>query len=265
MRRIAFVLVLLTLPLAAAACGGSSKSKAPSATSGASAMDVVKSAARKTTLAGSEHLALNVAGKASGQQLVVTGTGDFDNKQHVGSLHIDLSASGINASIDTVLSTTDMYLKSSLFSALLPKGKSWLKLDLKKSAASQGLDLNTILSQDPTQSLSALQSLRSATKVGTEQVGGVSTTHYRARIDVSKLPAGSAVSSSQPSTYDVWIGDGDGYVHRVRVKIATASGSQKALVTLTADLSDFGKKVSVTVPPASQTLTSTGSLPGLGG
>ena len=47
--------------------------------------------------------------------------------------------------------------------------------------------------------------------------------------------------------------------------IVTGSGSQKAVVTLTTNLSDFGKKVSVTVPPAKETMTSTTALPGLGG
>jgi len=264
MRRLAVALVLLSLPLAAAACGGSSKSKAPSATSGAAAIEVVKQAAKKTVAAGSEHLTLTVGGAASGQQIAVTGAGDFDNKQHVGSLHVDLSAAGLSAPIDAVLSSTDMYLKSSLFAALLPAGKTWLKLNLAKAGAAQGLSLNTLLSQDPTQSLTALQSLKAATKVGAEQVGGVSTTHYRARIDLSKLPAVPAGGAAPPSTYDTWVGS-DGYVHRVRVHIATGSGSKKSVVTLTADLSDFGKSVSVAVPPAAQTLTSTGSLPGLGG
>jgi hypothetical protein len=265
MRRLTVVLVLVSLPLAAAACGGSSKPKAaaPNATAGASAMNVVKSAAAKTALAGSEHVALTVGGTDAGQKLAVTGSGDFDNKHHIGSLHVDFAAGGINASMDTVLSTTSMYLKSPLFSTLLPSGKSWLKLDLKKTAAAQGLNLNTLLSQDPTQTLDALQSLTGATKVGSAQVGGVSTTHYRARIDVSKLP-GAAAKGARGGTYDVWIGD-DGYVYRVRTKITTASGSQKAVVTLTTDLSDFGQKVSVAVPAASQTMTSTGSLPGLGG
>jgi len=264
MRRLAVVLVLLSLPLAAAACGGSSKAKAPSASSGAAAIAVVTAAAKKSALAGSEHLTLKVGGKASGQEIVVTGAGDFDNKQHVGMLHVDFSAAGISASIDAVLSSTDMYLKSSLFSVLLPAGKSWLKLDLKKAASAQGLSLNTLLSQDPTHSLTALQSLTGATKVGTEQVDGVETTHYRARIDLSKLPAAPTASPAAPSTYDAWVG-GDGYVHRVRTHIVTGSGKQKSVVTLTADLADFGKSVSVAVPPAAQTLTSTGSLPGLGG
>lgn len=264
MRRLVVALVLVSLPLAAAACGSSSKSKAPSASGGAAALAVVESAAKKTASAGSEHLTLNAGGSASGQQIVVTGAGDFDNKGHVGSLHVDFSAAGISATIDAVLSSTDMYLKSSLFAALLPAGKSWLKLDLAKAGAAQGLNLNTLLSQDPTQLLTALQSLKGATRVGSEQVDGVSTTQYRARIDLSKLPAAPAGSSGVPSVYDAWVG-GDGYVHRVRVQIATGSGAKKSAITLTADLSDFGESVKVAVPPAAQTLTSTGSLPGLGG
>lgn len=264
MRRLAIVLVLLSLPLAAAACGGSSKPKAPNASSGAAAIDVVKSAAKKTALAGSEHLTLKVGGTTSGQQLAVTGAGDFDNKGHIGSLHLDVAAAGISTTIDAVLSKTDMYLKSPLFAALLPAGKTWMKLDLQQAGASQGLNLNTILSQDPTQSLAALQSLKGATEVGTEQVGGVSTTHYRARIDLSKLPAVAGGSSSAPSTYDTWIG-GDGYVYRVRSHVVTGSGSTKSVITLTVDLSGFGKSVSVTVPPAGQTVATKGGLPGLGG
>jgi len=263
MRRLAIVLVLVSLPLAAVACGGSSKPKASSTSSGA-AIDVVRSAAKKTTLAGSEHVTVDVGGTTSGQQLAVTGAGDFNNKQHVGSLHVDLSAAGISTSIEAVLSDTHMYLRSPLFSALLPAGKSWLKLDLKQAGAAQGLNLSSLLPEDPTQSLAALQGLKAAAKLGTEKVGGVSTTRYRARIDRSKLSAAAAGNPASPGTYDAWIG-GDGYVYRVRTHLATGSGNAKSVVALTVDLSDFGKTVQVTVPPAGQTVASNGSLPGLGG
>jgi len=262
MRRLTIALVLLSLPLAVTACGGSSKPKAPSASSGAAAIDVVKGAAQKTDLAGSEHLVLNVGGSASGQRLAVTGTGDFDNKAHIGSLHLNVSAAGVATSIDAVLDKTDMYLKSPLFAALLPAGKTWMKLDLQQAGAAKGLNLNAILSQDPTQSLAALQSLEGATQVGTATIDGVSTTHYRARIDLSKLSA--AAKAAAPSTYDAWIG-GDGYVHRVRSHIVTGSGTTKTAVTLTVDLSGFGKAVAIAVPPAAQTAVSKSGLPGLGG
>src|SRR5436305_1481318 len=79
-----------------------------------------------------------------------------------------------------------------------------------------------------------------------------------AAIDVSKLPATAKADSG---TYDVWIGD-DGYVHRVRVTIKSKSSN----ATVTSDLSGYGDKVSVTVPPASQVYDSRGApIPGLGG
>jgi hypothetical protein len=258
MLRAAMVAVLVLVPLVAAACGGSSKtkekSKASPATGGGSAIDAITAAARKTAAAGTEQLSLDASGTAGGQNLAVTGTGAFDTTHHVGTLDVDFSDAGISTAIDAVLSGTDMYLKSPLFALVLPTGKSWLKLDLSKAAAAKGLSLNTLLAQDPAQTLTSLQSLRSATAVGSEVVDGIATTHYRARAD----------AGSKPGTYDVWIG-GDGYVHRLRSRIVSGTGTTSAAVTLTVDLSDFGRKVTVAVPPASQTVVSSGSLPGLGG
>jgi hypothetical protein len=257
MLRAAMVAVLVLVPLVAAACAGSSRSKAKApapATGGASAIDAITAAAKKTAAAGTERLSLDASGTAGGQDLAVTGTGAFDSPHRVGTLDVDFSDAGISTAIDAVLSGTDMYLKSPLFALMLPAGKSWLKLDLSKAAAAKGLSLNTLLSQDPMQTLTSLQSLRGATAVGSEIVDGIATTHYRAR----------TVAGSKPGTYDVWIG-GDGYVHRLRSRLASGSGTTSAAVTLTVDLSDFGKKVTVAVPPASQTVVSSGSLPGLGG
>lgn len=261
-RRLAVVLALLALPVAAAACGGS---KSSSSSSSVSPMDAVTGAAEKTAAAGSEHLALKATGSFAGQKLTLGGSGDFDTKRNAGTLHLDLSAGPVATTIDEVLSGGVAYVKSPLFSIGLPAGKTWLKLDLAKAAASQGVDLSSLLSQDPSQALTALKSLRGATKVGTETIDGASTTHYRARIDASKLGAAAGSATARiPGSYDVWIGD-DGYVHRVRTRLAAATGGQNGAVALTVDLSDFGKKVAVTIPPVAQTADTNGSIPGLGG
>jgi hypothetical protein len=250
------ILVLVLVPLVAAACGGSSKSKAKAspAADGGSAIDAVSAAAKKTAAAGTERLSVAATGTAGGQNLALTGTGAFDSRHRVGTLSVDFSDAGISTAIDAVLSGTDMYLKSPLFALTLPAGKSWLKLDLSKAAAANGLSLDTLLARDPAKTLASLQSLRRATAVGSEIVDGVATTHYRA----------VTATGSKPGSYDVWIG-GDGYVHRLRSRIASGTGATSAAVTLTVDLSDFGTKLKVAVPPASQTVVSNGSLPGLGG
>ena len=52
---------------------------------------------------------------------------------------------------------TTLYVRSPLFADALPKGKTWLKLDLSKQASAQGLDLTTLAAQDPAQTLARLQ------------------------------------------------------------------------------------------------------------
>ena len=253
------MLVLLALPLVAVACGGSGKSGSTTAALSADPATAVKNAAVQTAGAGSEHLSLVGRVAASGQKLAISGSGLFDTNAHVGTLHATLATSGINAALDEVSKGTALYLKSDLLAAMLPAGKSWIKLDLAKLAKSQGLDASALLSEDPSQALKQLQSLGSVTKVGTEQIGGVATTHYHAPIDVSKLPGSLKTGTG---SYDVWVGDSDGYVHRVRTVI-TSAGSK---ATITTNFSGFGDKVTVDVPSAAQTFDGSGTaIPGLGG
>ncbi len=254
-RRVAIVLLLLALPLGAAACGGGKKS---STTTASTPMDAVTAAAKKTADAGSMKLGLTAAA-TGGTKVAVAGAGGFDTSKHEGQLHLRFNASGIASTMDVVLSDNKVYLRSPLFSLLLPTGKTWIELDLSKGATAGGIDLGSLLAQDPAQALDALQSLSTATEVGTVQLGGVSTTHYKATI---KKTSGSAKAGG---VYDVWVGD-DGYIHRVRTTVAGSSGSTTGAVAATSTLSGFGEPVTVTVPPASQTVVSqNGSIPGLGG
>jgi len=246
-RRLAVLLLLLALPFAAAACGGSKKSSTTTTTAAAATpTDAVKAAAEKTANAGSLKLTLNVAGAAAATKIAVAGGGGFDTTNREGQLHLRFAVSG-----------TDLYLRSPLLSLALPSGKTWIKVDLSKQAKAGGLDLSKILAQDPTQALDALQNASSVVQVGQAQSGGVTLTHYRATITKS------AATGIGGGTYDVWVGD-DGYIHRVRTVVA-GTGSTAAAVRATSNLSGFGEPVTVTVPPASQTATSNGSIPGLGG
>jgi len=254
-RRVAIVLLLLALPLGAAACGGGKKS---STTTASTPMDAVTAAAKKTAAAGSMKLGLTAAA-TGGTSVAVAGAGGFDTSKHEGQLHLHFRTSGISSTMDVVLSDNKVYLRSPLFSLLLPTGKTWIELDLSKGATAGGIDLSSLLAQDPTDALDALQSLSTVTEVGTVQLGGVSATHYKATI---KKTSGSAKVGG---VYDVWVGD-DGYIHRVRTTVAGSSGSTSGAVAATSTLSGFGQPVTVTVPPASQTVVSTnGSIPGLGG
>jgi hypothetical protein len=258
MRRFVFAMPFLAVPLAAAACGGGKSGSATTAALPDDPPAAVNGAARKTTQIGSEHVKLSGRVVATGQKITFAGSGELDTKARLGSMSVDFSAGGVNSTLDEVSHGTEVYVKADLLTAMLPAGKTWVKLDLAKVAKSAGVGLSSFLSQDPVQALTQLQSLRGVAKVGETQLDGVSTTHYRGRIDLAVLTGTRMVGTGR---YEVWIG-GDGYVHRVKAIVMTGGTTS----TVTSDLSAFGEPVSVKLPPASETFDGSNSnIPGLGG
>ena len=255
--------LLVAAPLALTACGGGSSSSTK--TVDLTPVASVKAAAQKSAQATSEHVDLNATATVQGSPFAITGSGDFDSAKKTGQMTAHANLQGIDMQIDEVLDGTALYLKSPLFSAALPAGKSWLKLDLEKVGKAQGVDLSQLMGQDPSQSFAQLQASGNVAKVGDETIDGVDTTHYRGRFDPAKLPAAAKIKGLEHAKYgpyEVWIGNDDGYVHRVK---SSYSLGQQAF-GLTMNFSDFGKDVSVTVPAASESVDATSkSLQGLGG
>jgi hypothetical protein len=84
-------------------------------------------------------------------------------------------------------------------------------------------------------------------KLGSEEIRGVTTTHYRAHLDKSKL--GIDGKQNEPGVVEAWI-DEQGLPRRVRVPY----GGEHDPVAV-ADLFDFGVSVDVEAPPADEILT----------
>ena len=118
--------------------------------------------------------------------------------------------------------------------AFLPAGKTWLKLDGKTRSSA----LPKSIPQDPKAGAGALEEARRRTQGRRGDDRRTSTTtHYHG---VGRLDHGA---------FDVWIGNDDGFVRRVRARANGKQGHGELVVTL----SDFGESVSVTPPPASET------------
>ena len=248
------LLLLLAAPLALAACGGGGKSS--SSELNLSPTAYVKQAAQKSSAASSVHMKLRGSVTVpGGQSVVLSGDGGFTKSD--GSFRLDFNVGGLSGSIDAVMQGKALYVRSPLFSDALPKGKSWLRLDLAKQAKAQGLDLTTLAAQDPAQTLARLASLGDVKDLGAEQIDGVDTTHYRGHF-------AKATATQTAGPFDVWVGKDDGYVRRVQFATAAAGSATRSLITM--DLSDFGKDVTVTVPSAAETADATTlNIPGLGG
>jgi len=232
---------LIVLPLALAACGGSSAK--PTSVSG----DPIDAAVTKTLAQGSEDVAVDAKVTLSGQAISLTGSGAFSRT--AGELHLQFSLPLLGSStLDEVVKGFSAWVKSPLLTASL-HGRHWLKFDLVKPPAKVlGIDLGPlIVALSPTSLLHQLDGAvlggSKAEELGSENVGGVSTTHYRVDIGTTNV-------KSLQRTEDAWI-DGQNLVRKVSYDVPTpVSGTSTTQTVITMTLSDFGTPVTVTLPPA---------------
>jgi hypothetical protein len=109
-----------------------------------------------------------------------------------------------------------------------------------------GFDLNALAGQAPSEALDALGRNGTVTKVGTDTLDGVHTTHYRKELTGSYHSA------------DAWV-DGKGLVRRLKLDYdakVDPTSKQGAHTVLTMDLSDFGTRVSAQPPSAADVVDS---------
>ncbi len=244
----------------------------------AKSVNPVSAAVAKTEDAGGAQLALTVtADDGSGHSATVTANGVFDETS--ADITVDASSAlaaanlpdaGGNIELRYLQENGDpvIYANAPALSAFIPGGKSWVRVDLEQAAQKLGIDLSGLAAttaQSPASALDLLRANGSVETLGTKTVDGVSTTHYRATIDLTKAAAnlGStgqkamdqflAHGGTSTVPVDVWIGD-DGYVHKLTIDESTGQGH----VSVTLDLSNYGTPVTVTAPAASDTLDATG-------
>ena len=265
-------LALAALSAALTGCGGGGV---------AQAIDPVAAAATKTEDAGGVKLQMTFTADSAGKSVTVTGNGAFEKSQ--GSMDFDFGRlfeqadlqTGADQSARVVFLTESgdpvLYLRIPFLSALLPSGKSWIRLDLQKAGNVLGVDVEKELgngaTQNPTDALRLLESQGAFTDVGKETVDGVDTTHYSGTIDLQKAGAAHGVPSDvvqrliaagAPNEFpiDAWV-DGAGYLRRIVETYDGASGSQSVSTKVTIDLSDYGTNVDVSAPPSDEVFDAT--------
>jgi hypothetical protein len=273
--------VLATLAATLTFVGVGATGVAPAAPSGESP---IEHAASKTAKAGSFRVSLDLSFSGSGGIAVVpggpytlTGQGAFDTTRSAGRLAINLGplaavlgavtgGASVPSTVDLVVLKTAVYLRYPALARQISPGKEWLKFDATKLPRSTtgGADLGQLAKQiNPQQLLSALRGAVSTSKVGTEVVRGIPTTHYRAQIDlartVSALPAAQRAQTLKALRQagltkvplDAWI-DGSGYLRRLATSTNVKAQGTAVALKLAMDLYDFGTKISVTAPPAAK-------------
>lgn len=252
----------------------------------ASPQERIVLAATKTQDAGTARMTMKMDMTGGPQDVSATAEGAIDFEAHAGAMTMDLGALGQQAGIgkiEMVTEGTTVYMKMPNHEQLgLPT--PWLKMDMEKMTGLQGMESLQQMNNDPSKQMEMLRGVSDdVEEVGTEELRGTSTTHYKATVDVDKaleqMPEEARASFKK--TYEmmgttsipteVWIDD-DGLLRRQKFEVdlskakgALAPGGQ-APTNMAFDIEfyDFGAEVDVEPPPASE-VTDFAELQGAGG
>jgi hypothetical protein len=185
--------------------------------------------------------------------------------------------------VESIVIVPHVYMRSPLFGSVLPSGKSWLDLDLAKSGRKLGIgDPTQFGNTDPSQSVQGLRAVSSRVeRVGTENVRGVATTHYRTKVELRRLPAVTTpaqrpaarrmvtrliqLTGTDSYPIEVWV-DRRHLVRRARIVLDMKVQGTRVKQDMSMDLFDFGPKQKIKPPPANESfdtskLTGAGSGP----
>ncbi|WND33063.1 hypothetical protein RI578_01645 [Streptomyces sp. BB1-1-1] len=219
----------------------------------------VRAAYDKTAEAESARMTIKMKLAAEGKTITSDGKGVIDLAEGDSVMTITAQDKSIEQRV------VDQVLYQKVPGQKAPGGKPWIKIDLKKVAAQQGMSNQQI--GDPAQTAAYAKAItdKDVTKVGTEKIDGASTTHYKVSVDVSKLPGGEQMSKQLGPTLpmQVWLDD-EGRLRRQQIDMtvkAPASASAKPdnsasprqlKMSTVMDFSDFGTEVNAEAPPADQ-------------
>jgi len=296
-RRLCGLLLVAACAVAVAGCGGGGTSASGVSAEPISLRELASSASTSAD-ASSGRFSFDVSFGMPGtdERFDLSGEGAFDQASNRSSLSVDMSslakllgglAAGFGATgsgdlpnfddpagwkLEAVKDGNVDYVRLPAVDDRLPAGKSWIRGSGGKiDAAGLGLEQFSFTNGHPRDVLEALRAVSGEVEtVGTEDLRGVETTHYRAEIDPAKVVAGGAgttaglldqiTSQAQVKTapIDVWI-DGDGLVRKVLLDVvATRTGSaDEGHASIAFELWDYGEDVGIEPPPASEVVDAT--------
>lgn len=280
-RLVPFATVALLL---AAACGSPPSGDADP-------LQAISAASAKTNDAGTAGVEMQMSIEATGQSMNIAGQGAMDMDAQIAHMTMTMEsddpamAMADVGEIEMVMDGLKVYTKyPPEVMASLPGNKPWALIDMQAVGESQGMDYAALAQtsgSDPSQMLQYLNGVSgNVDTVGREDIGGVTATHYKATVDLSRVsdeaPADirKAVRASIEAMQeqigkstipvDVWIGD-DGFLRRMTMSMQSDGGAQGPFsMAMTLDMYDFGEAVSVEVPPASQVTDITDMMIGRG-
>jgi hypothetical protein len=286
--------LLAVLAVVAGGCGGGSSSS--NASLEPIAFDELAQSASTSADATSGRFSfdLSLTFPGTDDPFAFSGEGAFDEASGRASFAVDMSSvakllggfvsglGGANAAglpdfddpagwkIDVIQDGAAAYVRLPALDDQLPDGKTWIRGDASEAASLDLDELERFAASDPRDVLSTLRAVTGDVEtVGSEELRGVPTTHYRATMDpaeLEKLATGKDRTATEslvdplatrsglgPIPVDVWL-DAAGLVRKLSMSFEATepSLSRSSEVSMSFELWDYGQVVDIALPPASQ-------------
>jgi hypothetical protein len=194
-----------------------------------------------------ETFAFETTSDTAGQAQTMSGTARFSDKG------IEMQATGSGAqAMEMILLGQAMYMRS----PDLGTGDKWLKIDLSDPSSLFGMIGKAT---DPEVMFKAMETPKKLELVGTEEVDGVETNHYRITLDPTRyleameFPAAMAEMLPKELVTEMWV-DADNLPRKFAqtTEVPAMGGGQPTTSTTEGTYSDFGTEVEIEEPPASE-------------
>ncbi|HEX3433973.1 MAG TPA: hypothetical protein VHT25_07925 [Solirubrobacteraceae bacterium] len=253
--------------LVAAGCGGGGHGAAATNAGNGAAnpayLAAVTRAADATDQIPGYKFSITSTTQANGKNVEVSGTGSINDRGSEGAARLQVEGK----TIEEVISKPYLYVSVPSGSGTnVTHGKPWVRADLSTFSQSFGSSSIGAGSSNPSEVLSYLRAAGTVTRVGDDQVRGVSSTHYHALIDLSRFASAlppsqqvagrkegkllERVTGAKTLPMDVWIGAGR--IDRVALAFSLCTQQVRVQETLSMDIYDYGRQPAVTPPQASQ-------------
>ena len=238
----------------------------------AAALTLVADSLNKADSAGTVKITGTMTTPGAGGTMTMTA-----QEQYSPTVAMSMTMQIQGQALSEVLTGDKIYIDYPAMSAALG-GKQWAEIDLAKSKSLGTLSslIDSAKNQNPTTQISALVASKAVSKVGTETVDGQQTTHYSGTLTESQLAnlnnSNGQLSADQVSELKKLLSSGGVTSEKIDVWIASSGlpvemkySSKTSAGNVTGDmhLSDWGAKVSVGAPPASEVYDMTSELSGV--
>jgi hypothetical protein len=223
---------------------------------------VLATAVHKTQASGGAEVATRIEMELPGQGAPVemTGNGVVDTEGLRG--HMTMTVPGIGE-METVADGFTMYMRSYLLGPALG-GKEWMKVDLKRTSESMGVDLSSLeqMGQGSTDQLKLLEKVSGdVSEAGRDTVTGVEATHYKVTLDLRKYPGQNPeklieLIGQSEIPMDVWVDDQQ-RVRRMEWEQTIRKNGMEMKLSITSEYVRFGVPVEIDIPDESEVFDAT--------